>query len=305
MLQDIFPHNFNNAYNCKRICQAGDSVYIFYQDRVLLRPEGDALRLPYREEVPFAQDLTYLFTLDSRPFFLARSLQDMSSELTSALTEDMIYQSSTRPPKEVTLKGLPFISCRMHDLRKDPRYQKEQYFAATVAFHLYRWYEESRFCGHCGSPLTHSAKERAMICPSCHKTYYPRIMPAVIVGVIDKEKDRLLITRYANRPIPYDALVAGFTEIGETLEETVRREVEEETGLHVTNIRYYKSQPWGIVSDLLAGFYCDVEGDSQVQLDEELKEAAWLSRDEITGQPDDLSLTNEMMLTFRDGKEPQ
>jgi NAD+ diphosphatase len=60
MLQDIFPHNFNNAYNCKKICQADDSVYIFYQDRVLLRPEGDALRLPYREEVAFAQDLTYL-----------------------------------------------------------------------------------------------------------------------------------------------------------------------------------------------------------------------------------------------------
>lgn len=144
-----------------------------------------------------------------------------------------------------------------------------------------------------------------MVCPSCKARFYPRIMPAVIIGVIDPKTDRLLITRYADRPIPYDALVAGFTEIGETLEENVAREVMEETGLTVTNIRYYKSQPWGVVSDLLVGFYCDVTGSRQITLDGELKKAIWLSRDEIAGQPDDLSLTNEMMITFREGREPR
>ena len=126
----------------------------------------------------------------------------------------------------------------------------------------------------------------------------------MIVGVTNG--DSLLITRYADRPLSVDALVAGFTEIGETFEETVAREVMEEAGLHVKNIRYYKSQPWGMASDILAGFFCDVDGDAHVHLDRhELKSAVWVPRAQIKGQPDNLSLTNEMMLLFRDGKEPK
>ena len=91
----------------------------------------------------------------------------------------------------------------------------------------------------------------------------------------------------------------------ETLEETVAREVMEEVGLKVKNIRYYKSQPWGIVDDLLAGFYCDVDGSTDITLDRnELKEAVWVERKDVEGQPHDLSLTNEMMVVFREGREP-
>ncbi|MBR6488608.1 MAG: NUDIX domain-containing protein, partial [Clostridiales bacterium] len=98
------------------------------------------------------------------------------------------------------------------------------------------------------------------------------------------------------------ALVAGFTEIGETLEETVAREVMEETGLKVKNISYYKSQPWGIVCDLLVGFFCDVDGDDTIKMDEsELKIAEWRTREEVELQPDQFSLTNEMMTLFKKG----
>ena len=138
-----------------------------------------------------------------------------------------------------------------------------------------------------------------MRCASCGEVFYPRINPAVIVGVIDH--GRLLITRYL-RGYGHNALVAGFAEIGETLEETVAREVMEETGLRVKNIRYYKSQPWGIASDLLAGFFCDVDGDTQVKLDgQELKSAVWTPREEITWQPPEYSLTADMMKAFREG----
>ena len=139
-----------------------------------------------------------------------------------------------------------------------------------------------------------------MICPKCGNHIYPKIVPAVIVGVVDPVDNRLMVTRYANRSIHYDALIAGFTEFGETLEENVVREVKEETGLAVTNIRYYKSQPWGMVSDILMGFYCDVTGSREVTLDGELGSAVWLSPDEIKGQPDDMSLTNEMMMIFKE-----
>jgi NAD+ diphosphatase len=114
--------------------------------------------------------------------------------------------------------------------------------------------------------------------------------------------DRLLITRY-NRGYAHNALVAGFAEIGETLEETVSREVMEEAGIKVGNIKYYKSQPWGMAQDLLTGFFCEVEGDDTIHMDEgELKYAAWVSRDEIELQPNDLSLTNEMMRMFKENR---
>ena len=143
-----------------------------------------------------------------------------------------------------------------------------------------------------------------MKCKDCGRVIYPRINPAVIVGVTNG--DEILMTKYRGRDIPYFALVAGFTEIGETLEQTVAREVMEEAGLRVKNIRYYKSQPWAIVDDLLAGFYCDVDGATEIHMDAtELKEAVWVRREDVVGQPNDFSLTNEMMLVFRDGKEPR
>ena len=135
------------------------------------------------------------------------------------------------------------------------------------------------------------------MCPSCGNVVYPRINPAVIVGVI--KGDKLLITRYRSG-YAHNALVAGFTEIGETLEETVVREVMEETGIKVKNIRYYKSQPWGMAQDILVGFFCEADGDGDIHMDEsELKYAEWVSRENIVLQPNDLSLTNEMMMHFK------
>ena len=129
---------------------------------------------------------------------------------------------------------------------------------------------------------------------------YPRINPAVIVGVTNG--DSILVTRY-RQGYAHNALIAGFAEIGETLEETVAREVMEEAGIKVKNIRYYKSQPWGMAQDLLVGFYCDADGDTTIKMDDnELRYAAWTKREDIVLQPNDLSLTNEMMKMFMQGK---
>ena len=129
---------------------------------------------------------------------------------------------------------------------------------------------------------------------------YPRINPAVIVGVTDG--DRLLLTKYRGRAYKKYALVAGFTEIGESFEQTVAREVMEETGLKVKDIRYYKSQPWGFADNILAGYFCEVDGDPTIQMDqEELSVAEWFQRDEIPVEPEDLSLTNEMIIHFKQG----
>ena len=168
-----------------------------------------------------------------------------------------------------------------------------------TAYHLWRWYDDNRRCGRCGGENGLHPAERALQCCACGHVIYPRINPAVIVGVT--KGDSLLITRY-RKGYAHNALVAGFTEIGETLEQTVEREVMEETGVRVRNIRYYKSQPWGMAQDILVGFWCDADEDAEIRMDpDELKYAEWVRREDIVLQPNNLSLTNEMMKTFRDG----
>ena len=140
--------------------------------------------------------------------------------------------------------------------------------------------------------------ERMLRCPVCGNMVYPRINPAVIVGVTNG--DKLLLTKYNGREYKKYALVAGFNEIGESLEETVRREVMEETGLRVKNIRYYKSQPWGFTDNILAGYFCEVDGTDEIEVDmQELSMAKWVSREEIPASLEELSLTNEMISVFR------
>ena len=292
MIQDIAPHKLHNEYEPARVAAPEDPVLCFTAEGLYCRIEDGTLFLPCAKELTETEQarLRYLFRIDETAFFLYRpEEEDASSAETTGrvLTDGDRYQ-----PVSVMV------------VRRTVRSPKHLVFAVLTAHHLYHWYRTSRFCGACGARMRHAENERAMSCPSCGERVYPRINPAVIIGVTNG--DRLLMTKYADRPLAYHALVAGFNEIGETLEETVRREVMEEVGLRVKNIRYYKSQPWAIADDILAGFYCDVDGDDTIRLDEkELKEGRWYARDEITGQPDDYSLTNEMMVVFREGREPK
>lgn len=146
--------------------------------------------------------------------------------------------------------------------------------------------------------MIHDGKERMMRCESCGLMEYPKICPAVIIGLTDG--DRILMSKYAGREYKKYALLAGFAEIGETIEETVRREVMEEVGLQVKNIRFYKSQPWSFSDTLLMGFYCELEGEDKITLDrEELALAEWFDREEIPDMEQDVSLTNEMIRYFK------
>ena len=152
--------------------------------------------------------------------------------------------------------------------------------------------------------MKHDTKERMMYCPSCGRQEYPVLMPAVIVGITNG--DKIICSKYEGRSFKQYALIAGFAEIGETIEETVHREVMEEVGLKVKNLHYYKSQPWSFSGTLLFGFFCDVDGDDTLTVDhEELSVAQWFDRDKIICQDTGSSLTNEMMMVFAAGKEPK
>ena len=171
-------------------------------------------------------------------------------------------------------------------------------FGGATAVHLARWYELNRFCGKCAGRMINVKDERALSCPDCGLVVYPRINPVVIVGITDG--DRILLTKAANSEYTNYALIAGFMEIGETFEDTVRREVMEEVGLKVKNIRYYKSQPWAFSESILTGFFADVDGNTLPVLDgRELSEARWFSRDEINAENAPFSLTWELIEKFR------
>lgn len=274
MIQDISPVVFSNHYQ-EQTPSPEDRAVVFREGKLLIHYDESSARLyfPPCGAFPEASPAIYLFSLDAEKFFL--------------MPEDT---------------GAPagYERYTLQEIRRLKRCGNLDAFAAFTAYHLWKWDEESRFCGFCGGKTRPDTAERAKVCPGCGRKIYPRINPAVIVGVING--DRLLLTRY-NTGYAHNALVAGFTEIGETLEETVQREVMEEVGLRVKNIRYYKSQPWGVASDILAGFYCEVDGDDTIRRDEnELKYASWVEREKIELQPTDDSLTNEMMRMFKEGK---
>lgn len=181
---------------------------------------------------------------------------------------------------------------------------KEVCFAAMTAWHLFVWYRNNQYCGRCAAKTVHDSAQRMMLCPNCGNMIFPKISPAVIIAVTDG--DRLLLSKYAGRSFTRYALIAGYTEIGETLEQTVRREVMEEVGLQVKHIRYYKSQPWGVDGNVLMGFYCDLDGDDTIHLDTaELSMAQWYDRYALPAHDDGISLTREMIRMFEQGQEPR
>ena len=270
MIQDLGELRFDNSYCCL-VPQKQDYCLSFNNGKLLAKYNKEKRFLEFLRCNDTDKESIYLFSVDKEKYFLG----------------------------ERDTKGYELFS--MRELMALDLAENREIFIAFCAYHLYRWYQASQYCGCCGKKMEHSKKERAMICPECSNTVYPRINPAVIVGV--KNGDQLLLTRYRNG-YSHNALVAGFTEFGETLEETVAREVKEETGLSVKNIRYYKSQPWGIALDILAGFYCEVDGDDTIRMDEnELRYASWVKREDIVLQPKKYSLTNEMMERFKDGLE--
>ena len=280
MLQDLSGGRLLNEFR-NPDPKPDDIVVCFRDNQVLLhRDADDTLCLPSAKERTYwngwdSQPLRYVFRLQKKNYYLL-------------LGEGETFGAYAFEPVR-TLRQLQ---------------SKDVCFAVMTAWHLYCWYRSNRYCGCCATPTVHDEKERMLRCPACGNMIFPKISPAVIIAVTDK--NRLLLSKYAGRAYTRYALLAGYTEIGETLEQTVEREVMEEVGLKVKNLRYYKSQPWGVDGNVLMGFFCDLDGDDTVHLDEnELSMAAWYDRHNLPAKDDGISLTREMIRIFSEGKEPK
>ena len=274
MFQDIAPHIYHNEFSQKPP-EGKDYIFIFSPKGLLCRVEDDAVILPTFSDVGTAVGSgLHLFAID----------------------DTACYLHEGEAPE--TVAGWDYM-----DTKKLRNYRADEHlFALAAAESLFRWYRDNRFCGRCGEKMTHGTTERSQVCPACGNTVYPKICPAVIVAV--HHGDRLLLTRYAGRAYTRHALIAGFNEIGESIEDTVRREVMEEAGLKVKNLRFYKSQPWVFTDSLLMGFYAELDGSDAVTVQEaELAEALWFRREDIPLDYSPISLTGEMIETFRTRKD--
>ncbi len=283
MLQDLAFGRLENEFRCPQ-SENSDIVVCFRGSDVLLSRDGEnALSLPCRSEVAgwcsqWEQGaFQYVFRLLDKNYY--------------------IYTGSAGDCPDGRYAYEPARQLRQMQ-------SKEVCYAVLTAWHLYSWYRSNRFCGRCGTPTQHDTKERMLRCPECGNMIFPKISPAVIVAVT--KGDLLLLSKYAGRSYTRYALLAGYTEIGETIEQTVQREVMEEVGLRVKNLRYYKSQPWGVDGNVLMGFFCDVDGDDAIHIDEnELSMAGWYPRNDLPAHDDGFSLTQEMIRIFEEGKEPK
>ncbi len=292
MIQDIAPYQFQNEYRPKPPAKE-DYLLCYNGNRALVRQQDGMIAFPTFGEAEAGVDAdrlygdyTYLFAVDGMRYYLGSGLDmDFLAGDGGAFADGGKYRYVWED-RQIFRNAGPKHLC----------------FAGITGWQLHRWYESRRYCGCCGTPLKKDQKERMLYCPKCRQMEYPKICPAVIIAVT--HGNRLLMSKYAGREYKKYALLAGFTEIGETVEETVAREVVEEVGLKVKNITYYKSQPWSFSDTLLMGFFCELDGEEDVTLDEEeLALAQWFEREEIPAEPDDVSLTNEMMMVFKEGRD--
>lgn len=252
---------------------AADSLFIhFQQGRILMK--GD--------ELPVWKDIEPLLPTDFKPFQLASA------------GKQLIF--SVRPHQPNEIDGIDDL--RYQDINIFRSMPQEKAALISSCLHLWRWYENNRFCGRCASPLTPDHAERALRCSKCGNLIFPAIAPAVIAAITCG--DRILLAR--NQRYQHYALIAGYVEVGETLEHALRREVREEVGLEIHHIRYLGDQPWGISGSHMFAFHAQADDRAPLHIQEsELKDARWFDRADIQPLQHKVSIAYELMERFRNG----
>ena len=229
--------------------------------------EGGRLRVPNGAEVSAVcgpASAHYLGTLDEVNVFAVASLDEMPA-----------------PFEVVNLRGL------YGDL------DETLFSIAGRALQIVDWAATHRFCGRCATPTELTPGERAMRCPACKLSAYPRIAPAIIVLV--RKGDLALLAHGARFPAPFYSTLAGFVEAGETLEETLLREVEEEVGIEVGDIRYFGSQSWPFPNSLMLGFFATWKSGDIAIDPTEIVDAKWFRADELPMVPPPMSISRQLI----------
>ena len=184
-------------------------------------------------------------------------------------------------PADDSLDAMQYQSGSLYNILG--RVSDEMFALAGRAQQLLAWERDNRFCGRCGENLQNHATDRAMHCEPCASIIYPRISPCIITLVTRGEE--MLLARNANFPIEMYSTLAGFIEAGETAEECLVREVKEEVGVEVDEVRYFRSQSWPFPNQLMLGFFAEYRSGEIVCEDQEIAEAYWFKPDDLPTIP--------------------
>ncbi|MBW2060481.1 MAG: NAD(+) diphosphatase [Deltaproteobacteria bacterium] len=188
--------------------------------------------------------------------------------------------------------GMTFLGLR----RLFEQVEQDLFNIAGRAFQIVKWDQTHQYCSRCGAPTETKSDERAKICLKCGLINYPRISPAIIVAVV--KKNQILLARSERFPTGFYSVLAGFVEPGETFEDCVKREVKEEVGLDVKNIRYFGSQPWPFPDSLMVGFIADYDG-GKILIDKtEIKDAGWFTAHDLPQIPGKISIARRLIDWF-------
>lgn len=245
--------------------------FVFYKDQVLIEQKGNKYGIPCGTKPPVATPIGST----------VHSIGEMEGVPCKTYNLHTPIPGSESPARQmVGLRAsfdlLPF----------------EEYNMAGKAFQILDWDRNSRYCPACGMP-THQISPIAKKCPECRQEFYPRISPAIIVRI--RKGDSILLVHARNFRGTFNGLVAGFLEPGETLEECVHREVKEETGLHINNLKYFGSQPWPYPSGVMIGFTADYESGEIKLQKEELNAGDFYTKDNLPEIPKKLSLARKLI----------
>ncbi len=256
--------------------------FVFQGDRLLVRPDGEAA------EVPVAADVADLGLTPVRQHYLgyletpdARQVHCYGAEIAA----------DAPLPDGMAAEGLRELY---------PRIGEVLWGVAGRAVQVLAWDRTSRYCGQCGTPTESLAHERARRCPACGLVSYPRLAPAIIIAVVRQTEagPRLLLARNHRFPPGRFSVIAGYVEPGESLEECAQREVCEEVGIRIKEIRYFGSQPWPFPHALMVGFTAEYAGGEITLAEGELAEAGWYAADALPGLPPPMTIARRLIDWF-------
>ena len=254
--------------------------FAFVGNKLLVHLEGTISQIPNLvslSEIGLVPMRTqFLGTLDDQPCYSAELPLDALAKLNEVIA-----------PDGMTLRGLRELYGTLDE---------DLYVLSGRAIQIVEWDRTHQYCGHCATPTTQLPNERAKRCPKCGLVNYPRLSPAIIVLISRGEE--LLLARAHRFPPGMYSVLAGFVEPGESLEETVVREVREEVGIEVKDIRYFGSQPWPFPNSLMIGFTATyASGDIAIE-PQELVDAAWFSKHNLPQLPPKLSIARKLIDWF-------
>jgi NAD+ diphosphatase len=254
--------------------------FVFRGNRLLVQIKD------HRANIPFTVDIKSLGLEPVRRQYLG--LWDGRHCYSAELTEE------TGPPEGWGFQGLR----RLFGLLSE-----EFFWMAGRAIQIVAWDRDHQYCGRCATPTHTISGERAKNCPNCGLHTYPRLSPAIIVLI--QRGDEILLARSHRHPPDRFSVLAGFVEPGETLEEATAREIFEEVGIRVKNIRYFGSQPWPFPNSLMIAFTCEYAGGEIVLEEAEMAEAAWFTVDDLPRIPGSISISRQLIDWFveKQGKD--